>query len=424
MTHALLRDLLPAAGAARRYGLVVLISSIGTGLYISGTVVFATRVVGLTPQQLGLALSASGVAGAVAAATMGGLADRFGARRMMRLLCLLEGIGYLLYTIVDTFPAFTALACFVAVVGFGKMPASAALVSASAAGQGRVRLRAQSRSLLNLGFSLGAALSALALTIGTMPAYYALPIGNAVTFFVGAILVRGLPEVTPVATSVERRPFTALRSVPVLTTTALTGILAVHGSLVLVIVPLWIVERTSAPHALIGLLLVANTVLCVLFQVRASAGAETLAGSVRKARWSAAALVLGCVVIGFSAGAPAAVAVAVVAAGYVFFTVGEMLQSASQWGMAYALAPEHVQAEYHGAFGMSLAVDDIVGPTVGTWAVLTLGLLGWWAIGAAFVLAAIALGPAARWTARTLARLHGPAPESQVPRPDDVRQAA
>lgn len=401
-----LRDLVPAARPERRYALVSLVNSVGNGLFVTGTVVFATRVVGLSASEVGLAVSATGVAGFLAAGTMGVLADRFGARRMMSLLCVLEGIGYLLYCFTGSFASFTALACLVAVVGFGKTPANAALVSAITSGEDRVRLRAQSRSLNNLGFSLGAALAAVSLAVGTMPAYYLLPVGAAAMLFAAALVVRRLPEIRAGAAASRRRSFTALRSVPFLTTTVLTSVLSMHASLILVVVPLWIVERTPAPHALIGILLVVNTAMVVLFQVRASAGADTVGTGVRKARWAALVLLPGCLALGLSGGAPVAPTVVLAVAGCVLLTVGEMLQSASAWAIGYSLAPAHAHAEYLGAFGMSIAGQSILGPAIGTWAVLTFGLAGWAAFGLAFVLAAAVLGPVARWTSARLASLH------------------
>ncbi|MEC3980177.1 MFS transporter [Amycolatopsis sp. H20-H5] len=400
------RDLLPDTGVERRYVLVSLISSIGTGLFLSGNAVFGTQVVGLSAQEVGLSLSAAGVAGLLGAGTMGGLADRFGARRMMLLLYTLEGLGYLAFCFVGSFLLFAAVTSLLAAIGFGKGTASAALVSAIAGEAGRVRLRAQSRSLFNLGFSLGAALSALAMTIATLPAYYALPIGNALALFAGALLVRKLPETTPSASHVPRRAFAALRNLPFLGTIALNCVVGLHGSMVLVVVPLWVLERTSAPHALIGILLVVNTLTCVLLQVRASKGTETLAGSVRKARWSAAVLLPACLLLGLSGEVSPLFAVALILVGYFLLSLGEVMQTASAWGMSYSLAPKHAEAEYLGASTMSVAGESIVGPAVGTWATLTFGLLGWTSLGLVILVAAAALGPVTAWTARSLARRH------------------
>jgi hypothetical protein len=285
-----------------------------------------------------------------------------------------------------------------------------------------VRLRAQVRSLHNLSFALGAALAGLCLGIGTLPAYYALPLGDALMVLAEVVIIRGLPETRAEGPPSTRRSFTALRNVPFLFTTALNGVLSLYGTLIMVVVPLWIVGPMAAPAPLISVLLLLNTVLVVLFQVRLSAGAETLDGSIRKARAAAAVLAVGCVVTGLSTGMPIVVGIALVCAGAILLTVGEMVHSGSMWGMAYELAPRQAQAEYLAGLEMSNAGQSIVGPAFGTWLVLTFGLTGWTILGVLFVLAAVLIGPAAHWTAARLAVLY---PESKEPEePEDLPRAA
>jgi hypothetical protein len=414
-------DLIPAAGHERRYALAIFLDSIGDGLFLTGTTVFALRAVGLSAQEVGIALSIAGVAGFLGASTLGTVADRLGARRTMTVLCLLEAFGYLLFVMVGSFATFTAVSCFVAAAAFGKGPATSALVSVITAGERRVRLRAQVRSLHNLSFALGAALAGLCLGIGTLPAYYALPLGDALMVLAEVVVIRGLPE-TRAEVSSKRRSFTALRNVPFLFTTALNGVLALYGTLIMVVVPLWIVGPMGAPAPLISALLLLNTVLVVLFQVRLSAGAETLDGSIRKGRLAAVVLAIGCVFVGLSSGTPLVVGISVVCVGAVLLTVGEMVHSGSMWGMAYELAPRQAQAEYLAGLEMSNAGQSIVGPAFGTWLVLTFGLTGWTILGALFIVAAVLIGPAAHWTAARLAVLY---PESEAPEePEELPRAA
>ena len=416
-------DLVPPAGNERRYALAVFVDSIGDGLFHTGSVVFALHAIGLSAQQVGIAMSAAGVAGFIAASTLGTVADRFGARRTMTVLCLLEVVFTLLYTVAHSFAAFTVVACLVATCEFGKGPAASALASAITVGERRVRLRAQTRSLHNLAFTLGSAFAGLTLAIGTMPAYYALPICDAAMVLGEVVLIRRLPEIRSAVEAATRRSFSALRNIPFLTVTALNGVLGLYGTLIVVIVPLWVVGPMAGPAPLISALLMLNTLLVVLFQVRASKGSETLPGSVRNARWAAVVLLAACVVMGLSSGLPTAAAVVLVVAGVVLLSAGEMLHSGSEWGMAYELAPRQAQAEYLAGLEMSNAGQSIVGPAFGTWLVLTFGLAGWTALGVLFVLAAILIGPAARWTATTLARMYPP--DRVMPRePGDLPRAA
>ena len=400
------RDVMPARRDERRYVIVTLVNSAGNGMFLSGTAVFATRIVGLRPQEVGITFAAAGVAGLVAAATTGGLADRFGGRRMALYAYLLQAVVYLLYCVVRSFPAFTLLTCLAYASNFCLRGANSTLIFAIAGEPDRVRLQAQARSMLCVGFSIGAGLAGLALAVKTTPAYYLLALGDAATFVVSAALTLRLPETPVTVGRPKHKALPAMRNPPFLLATALNAVLGVHVSLILLVVPLWIIARTSAPPAIVGVLLIVNTTICVAFQVRASAGADTLAGSVRKARWAAVMMLPGCLVIGMSGGVPVVLAIALLTAGYLFLTIGEVLQVASQWGMSYSIAPASAQGHYLGAFGMSSAAQNIIGAGLGGLFLLNHGLGGWMSLGLAVVLAASILGPVVGWTARTVQRQH------------------
>jgi hypothetical protein len=159
---------------------------------------------------------------------------------------------------------------------------------------------------------------------------------------------------------------------------------------------LWIVHRTPAPPWTVGTLLVLNTVLSVLFQVRASRGAQTVPGAVRLIRRAGVALAASCLVLAVSGtvgGAAAAVAVLVVAT--MVLTVGELYHLAGSWGVSFGLAPEDRQGQYLGAFAMGTRIYDAAGPALVSGLVLGLGPPGWLALGGLLFAASLALGMAA-----------------------------
>jgi Major Facilitator Superfamily len=401
------RSLIPAEQNKRRYVIMRLISAAGEGLFLTGTAVFAIRVVHLDARQISLCFSVAGLAGILASGISGRLADRFGAKQTMLLAYALSGLVYLGYCFARSFLAFLLLATLASAFRFCAAAPIASYVSTIATEQERIGLRAQARSLINAGFGIGASLAALVLVVGTTPAYYLLPIGNAAAFFAIAALVTSLPEggrAAPQAADHLAQPFPARRNLPFLAATALNAILRMHDSLLLLIVPLWIVSRTSAPKAFIGVFLVCNTIVGVLLQVRASRGAETLAGGVRKVRVAAAVMVPGCLAVALSGHTSAALAVLCLLAGYVSFTGTELLQCAGEWGILYTLAPPEALGDYAGVFGMSGAVQEVLGPGIGGWLVLTYGTAGWMAIALMFAVAAGLQGVAVSRAALLLAR--------------------
>ncbi len=397
--------LIPTDGAGRRWLLMNLVNSIGDGLFLSGNAVFATRVIGLSGDQVGIGIAIGGVAGLIGAGALGTLADRFGARRMLLTLTVVQIALYLVYTTVSTLVPFVAVFALLAICKSGAYPAAAALVASIAEGDQRVRLRAQARSAYNAGFSIGAALAALVLTVDAAPAYYALPIGNALSFVLVWYVVRGLPEVPRVTTGPAKKPvLAALRDGPFLVTVGLTSVMSVHAALITVVVPLWIVERTTVPRPLIGVLLVLNTGIAITLQVAASRGAETLAGSAQKARWAGLAMAAGCAVLAPSGAVSTVAAVGLVLGAVLLLTAGELLQSAASWGMSYELAPPAAQAEYLGAFSMNMPAASIIGPALGTVLVLHQGAVGWLTVGLIVLVAAALVGPAATRAQASIAR--------------------
>jgi hypothetical protein len=385
------RSLIPAERDKRRYVIMRLIDATGEGLFLAGIAVFAIRVVRLDPRQISLCFAVAGAVGILASGAAGSLAGRFGTKRTMLLAYSLSTLVYLGYCFFRSFPAFLLLTCLASAFYFFSGAAFTSYVSTIAAEQERTRLRAQSRSLINAGFGIGAALAALVLAIDTIPAFYLLPIGNAVSFLAIAVLITSLPEDDRAAPGAAKRlaqPFPARRNLPFLMATALNAILQMHDTLILLIVPLWIVSRTSAPKALIGVLLVCNTISGVLLQVRASRGTESLAGSIHKVRLAAAVMVPGCLAVALSGHTSTSLAVLCLIAGYASFTATELLQSAGEWGILDTLVPPDAMADYAGVFGMSGAARDVLGPGIGGWLVLTYGTGGWVILGLITVVAA------------------------------------
>lgn len=143
-------------------------------------------------------------------------------------------------------------------------------------------------------------------------------------------------------------------------------------------------------------LLVLNTLLSVLFQVRASRGAQTVPGAVRLVRRAGVGLAVSCLVLTVSGtviGAVAAVAVLVVAV--LALTVAELYHLAGSWGVSFGLAPDDRQGQYLGAFAMGTRIYDAAGPALVSGLVLGLGPPGWLLLGGLLLAASLALAAAA-----------------------------
>ena len=75
-------SIIPRAAVGRRFAVIAMIDSLGTGMYYVGSALFFTRIVGLSVGQVGIGLSAAGIVGFFGVVPIGILADRVGVGRI------------------------------------------------------------------------------------------------------------------------------------------------------------------------------------------------------------------------------------------------------------------------------------------------------------------------------------------------------
>jgi hypothetical protein len=147
--------------------------------------------------------------------------------------------------------------------------------------------------------------------------------------------------------------------------------------------PLWLITRTSAPHALIPAFLALNTVLVVTLQMRISATAENPRDATAAvARYGLIILACcACIAAAPEFGTLFASLALLVATG--LQTLAELMRSVSSWELAVALAPDEARPAYLGVAGMSQSIQKSAGPLVLTNVVMLAGPVGWLALGGA-----------------------------------------
>jgi MFS family permease len=421
--------LLPASQVLRSLTSVTLVNTFGNGLFFTTSALFFIRSMGITPAQLGLALAIAGGCGIVAGPPLGWLADRWGARRVLVAALAAEGAGTLGYVAVHSFVALLPLLCAVTFVDRGGSGVRNALIATALPPADRTYGRAYLRAVTNVGIGAGAAVAAAALQSNTQGAYMVAVIADAITFLAAAALLaplklaaapgapvseRGGPAVsrerwrraagrrgTPGHDGPRRRagpaPRSALTDLPYLLISALNGLMSLQFGMLQVGVPLWVVRSTHAPRLTVSVVLVLNTAMIVLLQVRASRGVEDLHHAAVVCRRAGLLLAAACAGFGYAHGLPAAAAVAVLVAAAVAQTVAEMLSAAAGWSLSYGLADQAAHGAYQGVFNSGFSAGMLLAPLVVTSTAIRFGVAGWIALGAVFALAGAAFIPATRW---------------------------
>lgn len=389
----------------------------GTGLWAASSVLYLTFVTHLSAQQIGVLLGTAGVVGIAGSPLAGRLAGRFPVRPLLIGCHLLRLVTL---TLVLLCTRFDALLVVVAVTYLGDRAAKTLemLFATRAAGERRAAYQALSRSAANAGYGLGAGLAAIGLAVGTADAYRALILGNALSFLVAAVLVWRTEEGggRAVSTGSAERPVHAKgpwRDRGYLRFVLLDIPMNLDDSVLGVGLPLWLVDRTSAPHALVPAFLVINTVLVVLLQLAVSREADGPRGAVRAVALYGVLMFVTCALLAGVAGCGTWTAAGVLLAAAVLVTMAELMRSVSSWELAVLLAPPDERAAYLGVAGMSQSIQKSAGPPLLTGVVMAAGPAGWLALGAAVAVLAVAQR---RGCARRLESLGVPEAEPQPAR--------
>ncbi|WP_052850171.1 MFS transporter [Streptomyces avicenniae] len=404
-----LQDIIPPKGIVRVLCLSNLSKTSAHGILMTVSVLFFTRAVDLPAAQVGLALTIGAAVGMAASIPAGRLADLLGPRNMTVVCLLLLGAFTCCYGFVQNFPGLVLVTSLALAAESSTDAARGALVAGLIPQKERVRAWSYMRAVSNLGVSLGAAGGAVALYFDSRTSYTVMLVAGGVLFIAAGLAYLTVPQVPPVPRGTDGGPqWVVLRDVPYVFVALLNSVLIMNIGILTVALPIWMTDETSAPTWLYSILIILNSVVVVLFQVRAGRGSEEVAGGARALRRSGVLLAVCCAFFAMAAGQPTWLAVVLLVVGALIHVGGEMFYSAGAWSLAYGLAPDHAQGQYQGMFGMSTQLGTVVTPALATALIAGLGWPGWLAFSALLLAAGAAAPSVAAWAERT--RL--PAPSS------------
>ncbi len=362
------------------------INAVGSGLWLTGGTIFLLRDRSLTGSQVGIGLAAGGVIGVAFGVLAGNLADRLGSRRVVLGALGIEGAAMLAYLGVTDLVGLITVTAFAAAGLSATNAARGALLVELFGVAEATRTRSLVRAGSNLGIAVGGLAAGVLLAISTPTAFRALIVSDAATFVVAALLLMRLPAVRVVHRDHQHDPWRGLKDAQYVRLTAVNGVMTMHYGVLSVGIPLWVHARGTVPDFILAVLMILNTVICVLFQVHAGRGMEHPRRAGAAIARSGLLFLAACSLIAFSGWTRGTATVAaLLIAATLALSVGELLQAGGSFGASYAFAPEGHHGQYQGVWNVGYSLGESVSPFAMSAAVAA-GTVGWISLGALFLL--------------------------------------
>lgn len=422
-SQKLWRRLVPPTPLSRRLAGQTVLFSTGDGAFNTGSAVFLTQVVGMSASRVGLALTLVNAAEFVLAYFAGRLVDRIGPRRTWAMTTWGRAACFASLPFVGSFQEYLLVGLFFAAFNSaGKSGYRSYVVDVLPADQ-RVATQAHLYSAVNLGFTLGAVAGGLALATGSLDVVRWSPLFTVALMVLSAVRIPSLPaaphDLRVASGEAHERPPgpSALRNRGWALLTFCLGVLWTNQTLLNVVIPLWLVVATDAPHVLLAWLYGTNTVLCILLPAYTSKGVGDLRGALRYVWISSGFFVVSCLVTLTTHSTTGLVTVLLVWLGHLTVTGTELLLSAASWSFQAELMDPRRRGEYQGVAEISRAAGSMWAPALFTFLAIEWGGEGWLVIAAIIAAAAVGTGPALGTAVRFRDR-HFPAAPDPDPEPE------
>jgi MFS family permease len=413
------------------------IFAFGTGTFITGEAVYSIKIIGLTVAEAGLGLTIGMGSQFLVSIPFGRLADRIGARTCWGIGNALQAAAFLGWLFVHGFWPFIGVVVAREVTAqLGQIGWSTYRLAAFPRDV-RVRSGAYNRAALNVGFTLGALFGGIALATGSLTVIRFIPILTAAILLVSAAMIRRLPaaaepaEGNPLA---QTRPAAeselpseiplgaaqpaealnpaaapgappgrpAIKNVGFVITAFFDGLLSSHQTLLLTVIPLWLVADTNAPRVLLAWLFATNTIGAVVFQVPVSRTVTGLPTAMRAEARAAAFMVASCLIILVTDHTAIWLTIPLIWLAHVTVTGAELFESSASWSLQSELSDQSRLGDYQGVASVASTVGTIWTPALYTFLATNLHAAGWLIIAGIVVLAAAGIRPSARMAQRFL----------------------
>ena len=406
---------MPTDPLVRRLALQSLLFATAQGAFNTGSAVFFTEVVGLSASRVGLGLTIAGVVAFLVAYPAGKLVDRFGPKRMWTAGTLAGAATFAFWPWMHGFEDFVLIGIAFEVVRNAGGAGYDAYILDVLPENRRIAAQAHLYSAQNAGYTLGAMIGGAALALNSLAVIRWVPMLSVAVGLANGVWIARLPRAPHDVRAASRERRSEARATtprPIrnrgwIMMSFFEGIVWTNQVLLTIVIPLWLVQRTDAPHWLLAWLFGTNTVLCILLPSFTSRGVHTVGDALRRVRYSAGFFVLACVITLFTHSTVGLLTVLMVWLGHVAVTGAELAVGSGSWAFRTQLMDPQRRGEYGGLSEVARTVGSFWAPAVFTFAVMHWGASGWLAVAGLIVLASAGLHPSAR-VAERFAAAHFP----------------
>ncbi len=399
-----LAGLIPPSRNGRVLAVGGTIDSVGSGLFMAASTLYFVQIIGFPPVAIGVALALGAVCGLLTPIPLGLLADRIGAKRVFVALLCVRAVGYASFGLIGDLPPYVLLTCILVAADSASAPLFQAVVGQAVPDAERSATMSSIRAVRNLGLGVGFLLAAGTQALNWVPAFYILFILNGLSFLGTGFAIRRmrLGRLEQDEHDASASPQALISSRPPHLNRSFIGLVGantlvmLHDSLLLVLLPLWVVEVLDLPASFASVLLAVSTVQTALTQAYVGRFTQGLKASVRGIRAGCGLLILTCMIFGFASGLSGNSAVIAALIGLIFLTLAENLLAAANWEASYLLSPSDRRSQYLAFFSLGFSGQRVIGPLIMTAVVLPTGVVGWSLLGVLFALGAGATSVATR----------------------------